>query len=90
MRDTKLTVLFLNLLRSEVKWKLVYDAETMFVSAVVRKFHNALLKRETIITTAYLAMRPRNLVPRENPGNEVGDPALQSNPLSVLTPKTHK
>ena len=33
MRDKNLPVLFLNLLRSKVKWKLFYDAKTMFVSA---------------------------------------------------------
>ena len=33
MRDKNSSVLFLNLLRSKVKWKLFYDAKTMFVSA---------------------------------------------------------
>ena len=34
MRDINLPVLFLNLLRSKVKWKLFYDAKTVFVSAL--------------------------------------------------------
>ena len=33
MRDKNSSVLFLNLRRSQVKWKLFYDAKTMFVSA---------------------------------------------------------
>ena len=43
MREKNLLVLFLNLLRSKVKWKLLYDAKTMllFVSALCRKFYNA-------------------------------------------------
>ena len=43
MREKNLPVLFLNLLRSKVKWKLLYDAKTMllFVSALCCKFYNA-------------------------------------------------
>ena len=33
MRDKNFPVLFLNQLRSKVKWKLLYGAKTMFVSA---------------------------------------------------------